>query len=237
MATGYADIKDYIMNKIDTDEWSVGMMIPTEMQFCEQFGVSRPTVRTALLKLVKEGYLKRVKGRGTFVTVPKVLDQTTVFIESFFWEMREQGKEITTEVLELRKVPSEKPWSLLLEKNSPMMIKLTRLRYVKNSFDEGPIVLTTSYFSEEKEFLLEQDFEEKSMTSTLKENGINKASVEKEFISVVLSPKECRLLGVADGSLGMRVDTVIRNADGEVVEVCVSIYPMSRNKFFLKLHL
>lgn len=234
---GYADIKDYIMNKIDTDEWSVGMMIPTEMQFCEQFGVSRPTVRTALLKLVKEGYLKRVKGRGTFVTVPKVLDQTTVFIESFFWEMREQGKEITTEVLELRKVPSEKPWSLLLEKNSPMMIKLTRLRYVKNSFDEGPIVLTTSYFSEEKEFLLEQNFEEKSMTSTLKENGINKASVEKEFISVVLSPKECRLLGVADGSLGMRVDTVIRNADGEVVEVCVSIYPMSRNKFFLKLHL
>ena len=237
MATGYADIKDYIMNKIDTDEWSVGMMIPTEMQFCEQFGVSRPTVRTALLKLVKEGYLKRVKGRGTFVTVPKVLDQTTVFIESFFWEMREQGKEITTEVLELRKVPSFEPWSLLLEKDSPMMIKLTRLRYVKNSFGEGPIVLTTSYFSEEKEFLLEQDFEEKSMTSTLKENGINKASVEKEFISVVLTPKECRLLGVADGSLGMRVDTVIRNADGEVVEVCVSIYPMSRNKFFLKLHL
>lgn len=237
MATGYADIKDYIMNKIDTDEWSVGMMIPTEMQFCEQFGVSRPTVRTALLKLVKEGYLKRVKGRGTFVTVPKVLDQTTVFIESFFWEMREQGKEITTEVLELRKVPSFEPWSLLLEKDSPMMIKLTRLRYVKNSFGEGPIVLTTSYFSEEKEFLLEQDFEEKSMTSTLKENGINKASVEKEFISVVLTPKECRLLGVADGSLGMRVDTVTRNADGEVVEVCVSIYPMSRNKFFLKLHL
>lgn len=237
MATGYADIKDYIMNKIDTDEWSVGMMIPTEMQFCEQFGVSRPTVRTALLKLVKEGYLKRVKGRGTFVTVPKVLDQTTVFIESFFWEMREQGKEITTEVLELRKVPSFEPWSLLLEKDSPMMIKLTRLRYVKNSFGEGPIVLTTSYFSEEKEFLLEQDFEEKSMTSTLKENGINKASVEKEFISVVLTPKECRLLGVADGSLGMRVDTVIRNADGEVVEVCESIYPMSRNKFFLKLHL
>lgn len=237
MATGYADIKDYIMNKIDTDEWSVGMMIPTEMQFCEQFGVSRPTVRTALLKLVKEGYLKRVKGRGTFVTVPKVLDQTTVFIESFFWEMREQGKEITTEVLELRKVPSFEPWSLLLEKDSPMMIKLTRLRYVKNSFGEGPIVLTTSYFSEEKEFLLEQDFEEKSMTSTLKENGINKASVEKEFISVVLTPKECRLLGVADGSLGMRVDTVIRNTDGEVVEVCVSIYPMSRNKFFLKLHL
>lgn len=237
MAMGYADIKDYIMNKIDTGEWSVGMMIPTEMQFCEQFGVSRPTVRTALLKLVKEGHLKRIKGKGTFVTVPKVLDQTTVFIESFFWEMREQGKEITTEVLELRKVPAAEPWSLLLEKDSAMMIKLTRLRYVKNSFDEGPIVLTTSYFSEEKEFLLEQDFEDASMTTVLKENGINKVYVEKEFTAVVLSSKECRLLGIADGSLGMRVDTVIRNAEGEAVEVCVSLYPMSRNKFFLKLHL
>lgn len=237
VATGYADIRDHIMNKINIGEWTVGMMIPTEMQLCEQFGVSRPTVRTALAKLVKEGHLKRVKGKGTFVTVPRVLDQTTVFIESFFWEMREQGKEITTEVLEFRKIPMVERWAQLLETDHATMIKLTRLRYVKDSFEEGPIVLTTSYFSGEKEFLLEHDFESRSMTTVLKENGINKAYVEKEFTSVMLSPKECRLLGMEEGTLGMCVGSVIRNEEREVVEVCESLYPMSRNKFFLKLHL
>lgn len=237
VATGYADIRDYIMEKIDSGEWAVGTMIPTEMQLCEQFDVSRPTVRAALMKLVKEGHLKRVKGKGTFVTVPKILDQSTVFIESFFWEMREQGLEITTEVMEFRRIPVTEHWQKLLESDDTMMIKLSRLRYVKDSFGQGPIVLTTSYFSGDKEFLLEHDFEHKSMSSVLKENGFRKEYVEKEFTSVILSPRECRFLGMKEGTPGMRVDSVVRDADGDVVEVSESLYPTSRNKFILKLHL
>lgn len=237
MAAGYAEIRDYIMEKIDMGEWSVGMMIPTEMQLCEQFGVSRPTVRTALMKLVKEGHLRRVKGKGTFVTVPRIVDQSTIFIESFYKEMLEQGLETTTEVLEFRRIPAIEHWQKLLETDNSMMIKLSRLRYVKDSFEQGPIVLTTSYFSGDKAFLLEHDFEKQSVTAVMKENGFVKDYIEKEFTSVMLTPKESRFLGMEEGTLGMRVDSVIRNEDGEVVEVSESLYPMARNKFFLKLHL
>ena len=70
MAARYSEIEEYIMNKIHTGEWPVGYMIPKEVELCDQFGVSRSTVRTAMLRLVQEGHLKRVKRKGTFVTLP-----------------------------------------------------------------------------------------------------------------------------------------------------------------------
>ena len=234
MATGYAEIKEYITEKIHTEEWPIDYMIPTEMQLCEQFGVSRPTVRTALLKLAEEGRLKRIKGKGTFVTAPRVLEQSTVFIESFFREMLERGFEITTEVLELRKLPADEKICALLETQGKSVIKLSRLRYVKASFEKGPIVLTTSYFTEDKSFLLEQDYEKVSMTSVLNENGFRREYLEKELTAIILGARESRLMGVADGSLGMQVDTISRDDKGNVVEITRSLFPMSRNQFVLK---
>mgnify|MGYP002531602315 FL=1 len=66
----HAQISEYIMTKIQSGEWPVGHMLPTELELCEQFGISRSSVRTAMMSLVNDGYLKRVKGKGTFVTNP-----------------------------------------------------------------------------------------------------------------------------------------------------------------------
>ncbi len=44
-----------------------GAQIPTEAELCAMFGVSRITVRKAVTDLVREGWLVRHQGRGTFV--------------------------------------------------------------------------------------------------------------------------------------------------------------------------
>ena len=64
-------------------------------------------MRTALLGLVNDGYLIRVKGRGTFVTNPQRVEESTVFIESFAEEMHRRGEAIETEVLEFRVMPAD----------------------------------------------------------------------------------------------------------------------------------
>ena len=54
------------------DELGVGDAIPSERQLGLDLSVSRLTVRAALDELVREGYLVRRRGAGTFVAEPKV---------------------------------------------------------------------------------------------------------------------------------------------------------------------
>lgn len=233
------EITDYIMQKIRSGEWPIDYMIPTEMQLCEQFGVSRPTVRAAVLKLVQEGHLRRVKGKGTFVTAPRVLEQSTVFIESFLQEMKQRGLEITNEVLEFRVMPAEADPAVAerLEIKDKEIIKLSRLRYVQGSFDEGPIVLTTTCFPGTSTFLFKYDFEKDSLTKSLNENGQKRKYMEKVLTAVALNARESRLLGVAEGALAMRITSVSWNKKREIVETTESLYPLERNQFMLKLQL
>ena len=64
----------------------VGSAIPSERQLSADLGVSRLTVRAALDELVREGYLVRRRGSGTFVREPKIAQELTM--TSFSEDMR-----------------------------------------------------------------------------------------------------------------------------------------------------
>lgn len=63
----YVQIYSIFKEKITTGEWPTGTQIPAEDALCETFDVSKSTVREAIYELVREGYLKRLQGKGTFV--------------------------------------------------------------------------------------------------------------------------------------------------------------------------
>ncbi len=67
----YAQVENSLRQKIISGELEVGDRLPTEQELCEQFGVSRITVRRAVQNLVEEGLIYRLRGRGTFVSAPK----------------------------------------------------------------------------------------------------------------------------------------------------------------------
>ena len=60
-------VKDFVANQIDRGDYKVGDMLPPEFTLAEELGVSRNTIRQALLALVNEGRLFRERGKGTFV--------------------------------------------------------------------------------------------------------------------------------------------------------------------------
>jgi GntR family transcriptional regulator len=68
----YSIVKDKIADLIKSGEYAVGEQLPTELALCEQFQVSRTTVRLALQQLELEGRIYRVQGKGTFVSKPKI---------------------------------------------------------------------------------------------------------------------------------------------------------------------
>ena len=59
----YQQIKKNIMS----GKYSPGMRLPKEVEFAKHFGVSRITLRPALDRLLDDGMVKRLRGKGTFV--------------------------------------------------------------------------------------------------------------------------------------------------------------------------
>jgi GntR family transcriptional regulator len=62
----YRVLADQLQGYIRNGYWAVGNIIPTEAQLCEQFSVSRSTIRKTLEYLTQKGYLERKAGKGTW---------------------------------------------------------------------------------------------------------------------------------------------------------------------------
>lgn len=63
----YRQVADQLRQLINAGEFPVGTRLPTERELAEQLGISRPTVREALIALEVEGHIRIRVGSGIFV--------------------------------------------------------------------------------------------------------------------------------------------------------------------------
>ena len=66
----YRQIADQIAALIDKGEYGAGARLPPERDLAKQLGVSRPSVREALIALEVEGYVEVRVGSGVYVQGP-----------------------------------------------------------------------------------------------------------------------------------------------------------------------
>ncbi len=230
----YYQIKQSILNAIYSGELKGGDSIPTELEFCEQCGVSRPTIRQALSELVAEGFLYRLKGKGTFVAQPKIDARFLNKLQSFNQEMIQKGMVPSTKVLSLKAIEPKSPINEKL--NIPadaMLIYLERLRYT----DGEPIVYLETYLPcETFRALLSQDFENNSLYSMLEDLYHRRVErVLREIEAVNATQREADLLQTPKGKAICLVKTVAYTADHTPVEYSIARYRGDRNKFSVEL--
>jgi len=167
----YVQLYEIIRKKIEDKEWSVGFRIPTEQELCKDFNVSRATVRSAILELVRQGYLIRQQGRGTFVSKKVISDKLTMFT-TFGELMLEEGIDFSTDVLaQTIMMPVDDLADKLNISADKHIIYIKRLRKV----DYKPILIQETYIP----FhicppLLEEDVQKNSLFELLeKKYGIH----------------------------------------------------------------
>jgi len=61
----YIQIKEYIKEKIETGEWTLGTKIPPQRTLAKAFGVNRSTIVAAMEELIADGLLEGKRGSGT----------------------------------------------------------------------------------------------------------------------------------------------------------------------------
>lgn len=86
-----------ILRRLIENELPPGSAIPSERELAQRYGVSRLTVRSAIGRLVADGLLSTVRGKGTY-TVQHRMD-LQLYLMSFTQDMRARGREPSTDVL------------------------------------------------------------------------------------------------------------------------------------------
>jgi len=137
----WEQLENILREKIDGGVWNPGEMIGSENELSKDYHISRMTVRSVLTRLVQEGLLYRVPGKGTFVCEPKIPTHPLAY-KGIRGQLEEKGLEITTEVLENKIImPSERIARKLQIDPSTAVYFIERVRYLKDK----PLSIHRSY--------------------------------------------------------------------------------------------
>lgn len=235
----HEEIAAYIREKIKNLEWNIGEQIPTEKELAEQFEASRPTVRQALERLKTEGYLVRYKGKGTFVTKPrsKQRHESTTFIAGYKKECEKKHQELVTKVLSLKVEKADGEIAQKLEiPSGSKVICLVRLRKIRSAVQEQIVLYTTVYVPYKSfEFLMEEDFTQKSFYETMEEHGKRVIHASRCLEVRMPEPKIQNALQLGAFEPTVYISSVGKTALNEVVEYSLSYYPAESSQFLIEV--
>lgn len=116
----YLKIVEAIKSKITSEEVQPGDAIQSENLLCEEFNVSRMTVRKGLAVLVNEGYIYSIPGKGNYVCEPNLDLYTLHFDEMMTTEKK--GEEIRLIEVNVIKPSYEVGFNLEIPENKHVIV-------------------------------------------------------------------------------------------------------------------
>lgn len=186
------------------DGLEAGAALPSERQLCEEYGVSRITVREALRQLVAEGTLVRIRGKGTFVADRPARSQ--LHLASFHEDMRRLGRVPSTVVLQTElRIPPPSTTSALQIRAADKAFHVKRLRLA----DGIPISIDDAWYPEAIAPALDRHDLTRSIYDLLRiDYGLPIDRAEQSIGAISADGELARLLGVPSGAPLLAFDRV-----------------------------
>lgn len=140
----YAQIEAVLAAEIISGELARGAQLPPEDRLTDRFGASRTTVRKAIENLVARGLVEIRRGKGTFVSEPKITQELTE-LRGFAEDMVLLGRRPTARLLAKEVVTASKDVAANLDLPQGAQVwRIERVRLgdgVPMSFDETHLPL------------------------------------------------------------------------------------------------
>jgi DNA-binding GntR family transcriptional regulator len=228
----YLQLQYIIKKKIESGEWPLSSQIPTEEELCNTFSVSRATVRTAVLELVRQGYLKRQQGKGTFIH-KNIVSDGIAMLTNLKELMFEDGLALTTKVIARTvMMPVDDLDAKLNIPPDKHIIYIKRLY----SVDEEPVLLQESYIPYHLcPLLLEDDIERHSLFDIFEKNyGIKITRVDNHIDITHLSLNESLAIGLTEGAAAILLSQYFYSGD-TLIMYARSVKRPDRFQFFIDL--
>lgn len=196
-------------------KFAPGSTLPKEEALCEQYGVSRITVRRALSTLAAQGLVESRQGRATFVRsdLPAARQRPSL---SFLDELRRTVVETDVEVLGVSEAepPAEVAELLALEPGSKA-VHAIRLRSIAGT----PVMLTDAWvplhFGKR---VTAAALRRKPLYEILIAGGVELRRVVQEITATVADPMRAQALQTEVGGSLLKIVRVLHGSDQRPVE-------------------
>jgi GntR family transcriptional regulator len=222
----YYQLANILREGLSNGKFAAHQPIPSERQLEGLYSVSRTTIRQAIDLLIRQGFLYRSHGRGTFVS-PQKLQKGISELTSFSEDMKQRGLSPGQKILKIGFIhPSEQVRTHLeLPATVEEVLCIERLRLG----NEVPMGLQTSYnVLPEGQTITRTELEEYG--------SLYKILQEKFHLEVTLATlREAALLEISPGSPLLLSERTTYSQARRVIEFVKILYRGDRYRYIAKL--
>ena len=234
----YRQLEALLREQIERGELKAGERIPSEVQLCERWGISRITTRQALAELERDGLLERVPGKGTFVRRPQGQVTRLTRLSGFGEDMVALGLEPGYETLKASRepVPEEILGRLQITGAKAYVIERTLLA------DGEPIGIHTSYLplwllgQATEGSLSREALTRGSLYRAIESTGVKLQRADEIVEPAIAGEEEARRLGVKEGELVLKVRRTVYDSGERPVEYVILTYRADLYTYRIQLH-
>lgn len=226
----YYQIQEYFLDSISRGDLKPGDPLPSVKEICETFDVSHITVTKALSKLINQGYLESIQGKGTFVSTVFKFNQQLLRLTSFTDDVLESHLQPSSIILNKEVKPAnESIASKLMMKEGDEVVYLERLRKA----NDEPVLLERIHLNHNLcPKILRFNFEKISLYHILsKEYGLKLTRSNYIYEAVILRQDEVELFGVTQRLPAIYSELIVYLNSGKPIEFAKQIYRGDRYRF------
>ena len=233
----YVAVREHLLTRIQSLE--AGSRLPAEPVLCEEYGVSRITLRHAVDGLIADGHLVREQGKGTFVVEPqyrlRYRERFADEVTGFYAQQSNEGFTVSTSVLAQRVVLAGETVAAQLAVNSAdAVVELTRLRFVNGTLHHLVVTyLPFARFPDVAEF----DFTDGSLYGHLK--GAHGVSLTRNDLLVSVEAATQQVADALDVPVGdklLKVASTVYDVDDRAVAYGTSHFTPQNSEISFGLH-
>jgi len=209
-----------------------GAALPKEESLCEQFGVSRITVRRALGDLAAQGLVLRRHGLGTFVPHGVATPKQNASLD-FIDGLRRVARETQVQVLDVRSLPPPSNIAALLQlPPGESAVHALRLR----SAGDVPLMITDAWIPGRLgKRVTRAALEKKAMYELLMGQGIRFGRAVQEICAESASPERARLLRTETGAPVLRMVRLLHDLDSKPVQYLTVYLTPERSRILMDI--
>lgn len=229
----YLKLQTLIRDAVETGRLKPADALPSERDLAEEMGISRVTVRKAMLGLAGEGVVEQRHGSGTFIAArERKVQQGLSHLTSFTEDMRTRGRQTTSDWL-MRGLDRVTPAEAMQLALSPG-VEVARFHRLRRA-DGMPMAVERACVP--ASILPNPDLVGASLYAAMEAAGRKPVRALQRLTAENLKPAEAALLGLDPGSAALSIIRVAFDAQSRPVELTQSYYRGDAYDFVAELNL